>query len=460
MPRRSTPVRPLGVSFARNSGAKARVHLRVPPSTEPSRAPDAASPLERRRTAQAAVCFFLLLAGYYVLRPVREEMGIQGGVRQLQWLYTGTFVSILVVVPLLSLLIARLRRRAAVPVIYGLFVANLLVFYALMPRLGPEAQVVLARVIYVWVSVFNMFAVSLFWALMSDMFSVAGSKRRFGLIAAGGSAGAIVGPLVTASLAPRLGPVPLLLVAAALLALATVGVARLGRAARADAGGEPGALGGSWWDGFILLVRSPQLMAISGYIILYTSVSTFLYFEQAHIVAEAVHDSGERTSLFGWMDLSANVLALGLQALVTAGLIRRYGVGLLLLSLPVLSVVGFSALAFAPVLTVLVAVQVLRRAANFALARPAREILFTGVTPAERYKSKLVIDTVVYRGGDVLSAWAFAGLTGLGLGLGAIAAVGVPVAVGWGAVARFLGRRATAAAPQATESSPTSGSPG
>ncbi|MCA9650742.1 MAG: MFS transporter [Myxococcales bacterium] len=412
----------------------------------PSDPPSAAElQQERQRALGAALCFFSLLAGYYVLRPVREEMGIEGGVRQLQWLYTGTFVSILVVVPLLSWLVARLRRRAAVPTIYALFVLNLLVFWALIDRVGPEARVVLARVIYVWVSVFNMFAISLFWALMADVFSVAGSKRRFGVVAAGGSAGAIGGPLLTAGLAESLGPGPLLLVAAVLLSMATLGIARLGRWAGSEGGDAPGALGGRWWEGATLLLRSPQLRAIAGYIVLFTSVSTFLYFEQANIVEAAVHDEGERTALFAQMDLATNLLALGLQALATAGLIRRFGVALLLLSVPVLSVVGFVALAVAPVLVVLVAVQVLRRAINFALARPAREILFTAVSPAERYKSKLVIDTVVYRGGDMLSAWAFAGLTTLGLGLSAIAAVGIPVAVAWGGVARSLGRRATAA---------------
>ncbi|MCA9705803.1 MAG: MFS transporter [Myxococcales bacterium] len=400
---------------------------------------------ERRRTMEAALCFFMLLAGYYVLRPVREEMGIEGGVDQLQWLYTGTFVVILAVVPVLSWMIARLRRRAAVPVVYGFFVLNLLVFYALAPRLGPDARVVLARVIYVWVSVFNMFAISLFWALMTDLFSVAQSKRRFGLIAAGGSAGAVVGPLVTGSLARSLGPMPLLLVAAGLLLAATLGIARLGQAMRLEAGRADEALGGRWWEGALLLVRSPQLLGIAGYVVLHTTVSTFLYFEQANIVAGALHDPGERTELFAAIDLGSNLLALGLQALVTAGLARRYGLGFLLWSLPAIGMAGFVALAIAPVLVVLVAVQVLRRAIDFALAKPAREILFTGVTPAERYKSKLVIDTVVYRGGDVVSAWAFAGLTGLGLGLGAVAAVGVPVAVVWGAVARFLGQRATAA---------------
>ncbi len=414
-----------------------------PDPGEPDSVPGVPADQERMRTLQAAVCFFLLLAGYYVLRPVREEMGIQGGVRQLQWLYTGTFLSILAVVPLLSWVLARVRRRSAVPAIYALFVLNLVGFYALMPRLGPEGQVVLARVIYIWVSVFNMFAISLFWALMTDLFSVAQSKRRFGLIAAGGSAGALVGPAVTGSLATSLGPVPLLLVAAGLLLAATVGVGRLGRLAGAEAGAE--VLGGRWWEGFSLLVRSPQLLGISGYIVLYTTISTFLYFEQANIVAAAIDDGAERTQLFAGIDLASNLIALGLQSLATAGLVRRYGVGLLLLSLPVLSALGFAALAVAPVLAVLVVVQVLRRAFNFALAKPAREILFTGVTPAERYKSKLVVDTVVYRGGDAASAWAFAGLTGLGLSLGAIAAIGVPIAVAWGAVARFLGRRATAA---------------
>lgn len=402
---------------------------------------------ERRHTVMAAVAFFFLMAGYYVLRPVREEMGIEGGVKDLQWLYTGTFVGILVAVPLLSWVVVRLRRRAAVPVIYAIFVLNLLVFYALPAMLAPAAKVVLARVIYVWVSVFNMFVVSLFWALMADLFSVAGSKRRFGLISAGGSAGAIAGPLLTASLAERLGPGPLLLVAAGLLSVATVAIARAGRGSSGDeapAKDDAEVLGGSLWEGFWLVLRSPQLLGISAYIVLYSAVSTFLYFEQANIVEAAISDGGERTRLFASIDLATNVLALLLQALATAGLVRRFGVGLMLVSVPLLGVACFGALAVAPVLTVLVVVQVVKRAAGFAVARPAREILFTGVSPAERYKGKLVIDTVVYRGGDLLSAWAFAGLTGLGLGLSAIAALGIPVSLAWGAVARFLGRRSEA----------------
>ena len=403
---------------------------------------------ERRHTVMAAVAFFFLMAGYYVLRPVREEMGIEGGVKDLQWLYTGTFLGILVAVPLLSWVVVRLRRRAAVPVIYAIFVLNLVVFYALLTLLAPTAKVVLARVIYVWVSVFNMFVVSLFWALMADLFSVAGSKRRFGLVSAGGSAGAIAGPLLTASLAERLGPGPLLLVAAGLLAVAAIAIAYAGRGTGEGAGqtkDDAEVLGGSLWEGFWLVLRSPQLLGISGYIVLYSAVSTFLYFEQANIVEAAISDGGERTRLFAAMDLATNVLALLLQALATAGIVRRFGVAFMLVSVPLLGVACFGALAVAPVLTVLVVVQVIKRAAGFAVARPAREILFTAVSPAERYKGKLVIDTVVYRGGDLLSAWAFAGLTGLGLGLSAIAALGIPVSLAWGAVARFLGKRATAA---------------
>lgn len=425
-----------------------------PSAADPSAAPPGpAAALERRHTVMAAVAFFLLMAGYYVLRPVREEMGIEGGVKELQWLYTGTFVGILAAVPLLSWVVARLRRRAAVPVIYAIFVLNLVVFWALLPALAPAAKVVLARVIYVWVSVFNMFVVSLFWALMADLFSVAGSKRRFGLISAGGSAGAIAGPLLTTSLAERLGPGPLLLVAACLLTAATVAIARVGlatagvaaRAGEGDARGDAGVLGGSLWEGFWLVIRSPQLLGISGYIVLYSAVSTFLYFEQANIVEAAISDGGARTRLFAQIDLATNVLALLLQALATAGLVRRFGVGFMLVSVPLLGVACFGALAVAPVLAVLVVVQVIKRAAGFAVARPAREILFTAVSPAERYKGKLVIDTVVYRGGDLLSAWAFAGLTGLGLGLSAIAALGIPVSLAWGAVARFLGKRSAAA---------------
>lgn len=410
--------------------------------------PSDAAADERRRTLAAALACLLLMAAYYVLRPVREEMGIEGGVRDLQWLYTGTFAGILVIVPLLSWVVARLRRRTAVPVVYLLFVLQLLVFAVLLPSPDPATHVVVARVVYVWISVFNMFAVSLFWALMADLFSVDGSKRRFGLVAAGGSAGAIVGPLLTASLAEHLGPGPLLLVAACLLAAAAVALARVGRGpARADAVAPQaeGALGGSLWEGFVLVIRSPQLLAISGFIVLQSAVSTFLYFEQANIVEAAISDAGARTELFAHIDLATNVLALGVQALATAALVRRFGVPFMLVAVPLLGVACFAALAVAPVLAVLVVVQVIKRAAGFGVARPAREILFTGVSPAERYKGKLVIDTVVYRGGDMLSAWAFAGLGGLGLGLSAIAALGIPVALAWGAVARALGRRAAVA---------------
>jgi ATP:ADP antiporter, AAA family len=413
-------------------------------------APDpAAAAEERRRTAMAAVAFFLLMAGYYVLRPVRDEMGIAGGVKALQWLYTGTFAGIVVAVPLLSWVVARMRRRAAVPVIYLVVVLTLVVFWALLPAVGPAAKVVVARVVYVWVSVFNMFVVSLFWALMADLFSTGGSKRRFGLVSAGGSAGAIAGPLLTASLAERLGPGPLLLVAAGLLAAATLVIVRVGRVAgggaAAKAAGDEAALGGSLWEGFVLVLRSPQLRGIAGYIVLYSAVSTFLYFEQANIVEAAIADGGQRTRLFAQIDLATNALALVVQALLTAALVRRFGVTLMLVAVPAVGVLGLLALAVAPVLGVLVVVQVVKRAAGFAVARPAREILFTGVSPAERYKGKLVVDTVVYRGGDMLSAWAFAGLAGLGLGLSTIAALGIPVSLAWGAVARALGRRATAA---------------
>jgi ATP:ADP antiporter, AAA family len=440
------PARSPEVSRAAKLQQVARVEVSV--SSTPTVHAGGSRP-ERHRTAQAAVCFFLLMAGYYVLRPVRDEMGIQGGVEHLQWLYTGTFLAMLAVVPLLSWLVVRLRRRTAVPVIYALFALQLLVFYGLTSRVNPEAKVVLARAIYVWVSVFNMFMVSLFWALMADLFSVEASKRRFGVVAAGGSAGAIAGPLLTASLAQRLGPEPLLLVAALVLSAATLVIAKVGR--RAPSAAVPsdqvfaGLLYSGWWRGFVLLVRSPQLLGISGYIMLYSAASTFLYFEQAKIVAAAIEDGGERTRLFAQMDLVSNGLALGLQALATAGLVRRFGVGLLLLSVPMLTAVAFGALAAAPVLAMIVVIQVSRRALNFAFAKPAREILFTGVSPAERYEGKLVIDTVVYRGGDAISAWAFAGLRGLGLSLSAIAALGVPVALAGGLMARFLGRRATAA---------------
>jgi AAA family ATP:ADP antiporter len=398
--------------------------------------------------AWAFAYFFCLLSSYYVLRPVRDEMGIISGVENLQWLFTATFVAMLGAVPLFGAAAKRFHRHTLVPVVYLFFVANLLVFFALL-RGGFDSAYV-ARAFFVWLSVFNLFVVSVFWSFMTDLFSSAQARRLFGFIAAGGSAGAVVGPAITAALAVPLGPANLLLVSAALLLAALFCVSQLLRWSRRQepqhADSEQGQyadqpLGGGILNGIRLVARSRYLLGICLYIWLYTSLSTFLYFEQAHIIRASFEDSAVRTTAFAYIDLAVNVLTIAAQIFVTARLVIRFGLPVTLAVIPALLATGFAALAAAPVLLVLLGVQILRRAGNYAIAKPAREILFTVVTREEKYKAKNFIDTVVYRGGDALSGWLFAGLTSVGWGLGAIALLGIPLAAIWLLNGLWLGRQ-------------------
>ena len=389
--------------------------------------------------------FFFLLSSYYVLRPLRDEMGIQGGVRNLQWLFTATLVAMLMVVPLFGVLVARFPRRRIVPVAYRFFTVNILLFFALFHALDDTVWV--ARAFFVWVSVFNLFAVSVLWSLMADLFSSEQGKRLFGFIAAGGSVGALAGPAVTATLATGLGHVNLLLVSALLLEAALYCVLRLLRARPSGdgaplpetAGGE--VIGGGIVAGVTQTLRSPYLLGIVLYMLLYTTTSTFLYFLQADIVAKAFAGAAERTRLFALIDLTVGVATLAIQVLATGRFMRRFGIGWALALAPAVTVAGLALLAVVPAVGLLIAVQGGRRAVHFAISRPAREALYTVVGREPKYKAKNFIDTAVYRGGDALSGWAFAGLAGLGLGLSAIALVGVPLAALWAGLGVVLGRR-------------------
>jgi AAA family ATP:ADP antiporter len=388
--------------------------------------------------------FFSLLGGYYILRPVRDEMGIRGGVENLQWLFSGTFLAMLAAIPAFGWLAARFPRRTFVPAVYYFFIANILLFFAAF-RLDVS-DVYLARAFFIWTSVFNLFVVSVFWSFMADIFTHRQAERLFGFIAAGGSAGAILGPGAAGLLAPVLGPVNLLPIAAMVLGVALVAIHQLRHWQEPVGGGETGqeheqAIGGGILDGVRRVFASPYLLGICAFILLYTTLSTFLYFEQAHIVEGAFDSSARRTSVFAGIDFAVNSLTIIGQLLVTHQLVARFGVGTTLALMPVALAAGFAALAAAPVLAVLVVVQVLRRAGNYSLTRPAREMLFTVLGREEKYKSKNFIDTVVYRGGDAVAGWLFAGLMALGLGLSGIALVAIPVAGIWAGTALWLGAR-------------------
>lgn len=385
--------------------------------------------------------FFFLLAGYFVLRPVRDEMGVQGGVDQLAWVFTATFVTMLAIVPAFGWAVRRFARRALVVVCYGTSIGVIALFFVLMQ--ADVAPAWTARAFFVWTSVFNLFVISLFWSVMNDVFDKHQSLRLFGVISAGGSAGAIVGPALTAALAERLGTVDLLLISIVLLIAATgCALSVMSSAAGSASRARPGRAErtGSIWAGVVHVFSSPYLVAICVFIMAYASLSTFLYFEQAHIVAAAFDDSATRTRVFAGMDLATNTLTLGLQFFATARLVAWLGLPIALAMIPVAVAAGFGALGLAPTLVVLVVFQVVRRSGNYALTKPAREMLF-GVVPREdKYKAKNFIDTVVYRFGDAVSGWVYTGLGVLGLGLAGLALVAAPLALAWAALGFMLGQ--------------------
>ncbi len=398
-------------------------------------------PGESRRLRWAFLYSFCLLCSYYLLRPLRDEMGILGGIGELHWVFTGTFLATLAAVPLFAAAAARFPRRTLLPVVYLFFLLNILLFYGLFRLEVATASV--AKAFFIWTSVYNLFVVSVFWSFMADLHTADQAKRLFGLIAAGGSLGAIVGPALAVSVTSQGTPLDLLPLSAALLLLCVLCILRLSRfASRQGMPPDPrdAALGGSPVEGLAHIARSPYLIGICLFIWCYTTLSTFLYFEQAHIVAAAFSESAERTRVFALLDLAVNLLTIGTQAFLTGRLMQGFGLPGTLAVVPALVALGFAGLAFAPVLPVLLAFQIVRRSGNYALTKPAREVLFTVMDRSAKYKAKNVIDTVVYRAGDAVSAWLFAGLQALGLGLAGIALSALPLALLWSWLGWKLGK--------------------
>ena len=407
----------------------------------------AVRPEEVRALLWSFAYFFCLLASYYILRPLRDEMGVAGGVKNLQWLFTATFLTMLAAVPCYGALVARVPRRRFIPLVYHFFVANLAIFWLLL-ELGVDRSLV-ARVFFVWISVFNLFAVSVFWPFMADIYASEQAKRLYGFIAAGGSAGALAGPAITIVLAKLIGVVHLIVVAAALLELAVVCAARL-EPKRQVAQQSTVSLGGGALDGLKMVLRSPYIAGITLWVALLSIVATFLYFEQAAIVAATSDDPAVRTRIFATADLAVGVLTLAVQFLATGKLIERFGVGPALALVPVVFVGGFAVLAAMPVLAVVITFQALQRTANFAISNPAREVLFTVLARDEKYKAKNVVDIVAVRGADALGGWLVAALRALGMQARelavcaiAISAVGVVLST---ALGRAQSRRAIVAA--------------
>lgn len=399
----------------------------------------------------SALCFFFILTALMVLRPAREALGMQRGIEAVRWLFVGTAVVTLAVNPLFALLVSRTRRLVFITTTYVFFGLSLLGFWAVLmgaPQAIGEAS---GMVFFVWFSVFNLFATMVFWALMADRFALEQSKRLFGVISVGGTLGAIAGPWLASQLAKPLGTAGLLPVSACFLVLAVIAawaVARL-QPKRADASADPNAapavderaiIGGSAWEGFRSVGRSPYLLGISAYVLILTVVGTFIYFTRLQMVAALGDDLDMRTGVFAKLDLYTQITTLVLQALVTGQLMKRLGVHVTLALLPATAVLGFVGLAITASLVTLTIFQAAYSAVQRSLTRPARETLFTVVPREDKYKSKAFIDTFVYRGGDVIGAQVEGLLGRLAAGMGALIGVAIPLALTWAALGIWLGR--------------------
>ncbi len=406
----------------------------------------AVEPFEFRAVVLSMAYFFCLFGSYSVIKPVRDAMGTVYGVAHLQELFTATLLVSLVCAPLYAKLASRYRLSAFLPWVYGFVALSLLAFYALFGATRVQERSV-AAAFYVWVSTFNLLAISVFWSFMADLFSRSQAKRLFGFIAAGGTLGGIVGPALATLLATRIGNNNLLLIASAGFAATALLVSLLAREkqALAAAGAESqrttldhGLRGGAI-DGFRLLLRSPYLMLLASFLLLMTWISTIVYFQLGDLITHAFSSKEARTQAYGTIDLVVNSLAVLVQLLGTGRLIARFGVNLGLLLNPVIMVIAFLAIAFSPVLLVLGTIQVIRRVAEYAVAKPTREMLFTVVDQESRYKAKNVIDTVIYRFGDFSSAWVSAAI--LPYGVTGLAVFGVIASAIWFPVAFALGKR-------------------
>lgn len=386
--------------------------------------------------------FFSLLCAYYIIRPLRDEMGILGGIKNLPWVFTGTFLVILAMVPLYGWVSSRYPRRQFLPLVYSFFILNLLFFYTLFYfDVSPNH---VAQSFFIWVSVFNLFVVSVFWSFMNDIYDKDQAKRLFGSIAAGGTLGALCGPILTTWLAQPMGTHNLLLISAVLLTIPLFCIKKLSHWFKQQPQSQldtsfKNPIGGHWLAGFSLLIRSPYLMGISLLILMYSTLSTFLYFQQASIIQDNFSNSAERTSVFAMIDLAVNSLTILIQIFLTGRIVKTLGLAWTLALIPLLLVIGFIMLSFSPVIGVLIIVQVLRRAGNYSIMRPAREMLYVVLGREEKYKAKNFIDTVVYRGGDVVSAWVYDSMRSFGLSLGQIALIAAPIAAIWALVAYRLG---------------------
>ena len=390
------------------------------------------------KLALAFSYFFLLLGGYFMLRPVRGTVAANNS-DILHWLYTATFLTMVALVPVFGFLVSRFRRGQFIPGIYAVFVGVLLLF-----AMGFEDEATpqwIQRTFYVWLSVFNLFVVSIFWSFMADIFRPGQATRLFGVIAAGGSFGAMLAPWVTRLVVADFGARGVMLTAAVALAAATAMAVVLGRFVRQEHRQRPApVIGGSVWEGAVRVFRSEYLLYACLLMLLHNLTSTFLFNGLAVLVDREIVGFAERTAFFSTVDQVVQVLAFAFQFFITSRLIHYLGMPRTLVLVPTVLAGGFVLLGSSMGLVLFAGLQVAQRSMNYGVIGPAKEMLFTVVDRETRYKSKNFIDTVVYRGSDVTASWIFKGLMSAGLGLSQIAWLYVPVLGLWGFGAWRLGR--------------------
>src|SRR5580704_3992270 len=411
-------------------------------------------PSEARALAWAWLYIFSLLSAYYILRPIRDQMGVAGGVNNLQWLFTGTLVGMLLLNLPFSYLVKTFPREKFISISYHFFSANILLFALALYAATPEQTIWVGRIFFIWTSIFNLFVVSIFWQMIVDIFTSEQGKRLFGFIAAGATLGAISGSAFTVSTIEHMAPGYLMIGAALMLEVAVFCVRRLSGlsealASRPQADQVEQPIGGTLLGGFRDALSSSYLLNVSLFLLLYAVTSTFLYFQQAAVVSHSFESRAAQTAFFATVDLGVNLLTLGVQLFLTGRILKRFGVGTTLSLLPFFSMLGFATVAALPTLSSVVGFQLFRRAGNFAIARPTREVLFTVLPREDRYKAKSFIDTVVYRLGDQVGAWSFALLAGWGLTQ--VSIVAAAISGGWLVNSLWLGRRQDTLAHQQEE---------
>ena len=406
-----------------------------------------ASRIEEREIKAVIFSFLfvvVLMSAYYILRPVRDAMASDWTDAEVSWLWTINFFISTAIVALYGLMVSKFRFRLLVPVMYGIFAGSFVIFYVLASI--SDDRTIIDKAFYVWVSVFSLFHISVFWSFMSELFSKEQSGRLFGIIAVGASVGGLIGPSITAFFSVSLGTDNLMLIASMMLLIPIPIIFYLQKLKVTDLNNEEldlttpnQSIGGSPFAGFKMFFSNPYLLLIGLFIFLYTGISSFVYFELKNLLSDL--SRSERSVIWAQMDLAVNILAISAGLFATSRIVTRFGMPLTIALVPVMICIGLLVLAISPFLGVVVMLQIIRRAGNYAVTRPAREMLFTLVDQETRFKAKPVIDIVAYRGGDMLMAWLFTGLTqGLGLGLAAVAAFGAGMAALWSLVGIYLGR--------------------